>query len=50
MSSNKEMWLSCNDMGIWNMQHEGDYDREDTLLHITVDETGSPTIRVVNPK
>jgi hypothetical protein len=50
MSNNKEMWLTVNDMGIWHMEHEGDYDREDTILHITTDVTGNPTIRVIKPQ
>lgn len=47
MSSNKEMWLVCNDMGVWNMEHEGDYNDGDVLLHITVNQEGRPNVRKI---
>lgn len=50
MSNNKEMWLSCNDMGVWNMEHEGDCDRDDTVIHIVVDAEGKPIIKTINPE
>lgn len=43
--SNKEMWLVCNDMGVWNMEHEGDYDEGDTLIYISVGSNGQPIIK-----
>lgn len=50
MGSNKEMWLTVNDMGIWHMENEGDYDESDTILHITTDISGDPTIKIIRPK
>jgi hypothetical protein len=44
------MWLVVNDMGVWHLEHEGAYDRGDTLVQITVDRQGNPIIKVVNPQ
>lgn len=49
MSNNREMWLVCNDMGVWNMEHEGDYNKGDFLVHIEVGQQGNPTVKVIAP-